>query len=235
MEGLAALIPFIVIFSIISAVVRAAKQSAAKGNTQGTRPGMPGANRTYTGVQDQRSAQMSSARSNGASTPNGPQMTVEQELAAIRERAIAKLNARISAAREQAEYRAPRTNAVPEKPIIAHSTSDCTGGSIHDGYHEGTIRRPAPASSPEGVQGLNGARRGSYYSGSGSQGVQGTEGTPLSSVTPPKSRPAAAADAPKQPAESGAERLSKSISGQSGIVQGIIWSEVLGSPKADQI
>ena len=48
------------------------------------------------------------------------------------------------------------------KPIVQHSAEDCTGGSIHTDYHEGTPRRPMAASSytksTEGTLGNQGVR-----------------------------------------------------------------------------
>lgn len=137
---------------------------------------------------------------------------------------------RLAQARAQVEYRqgAARRQDPPEKPIIRHSTSDCTGGSIHDGYHEGTVRRPAPASAAEGKLGMQGVRRGVYAAGTTGQGMQGTEGASAYDAKAPAAQQAQAA--PRKP---GTEKLAEVISKQPAIVQGMIWSEVLGRPLSD--
>lgn len=114
---------------------------------------------------------------------------------------------------------------VPDKPIIAHSTDDCTGGSIHDGYHEGTIRRPQAASSPEGFQG---ARRANYAPGRTGQGMTFKEGEASENHSALTAAELAAKAAVNT--ETGAEKLVKAISAQPAFVQGVIWSEILGKP-----
>lgn len=159
----------------------------------------------------------------------------------------------------QQQANAQRAAAVPEKPIIPHQNSDCTGGSIHDGYHEGTFRKPASASSAEGLQGQQGARRTNYAPGRTGQGMQGREGASSGYVNGLPSReellreyrskleyekasashsvagnktetaPAAA----EQPRESGVEKLAKTIAEKPPMVQGIIWAEILGKPVSE--
>ena len=99
-----------------------------------------------------------------------------------------------------------------DKPIIGHSADDCTGGSIHDGYHEGTewkqgktMPRKMPATAPEGAP-----VRGSDHS------IHFKE-----------------AEA-KESHVSGAEKLTALLSEKSSIVQGVIWSELLGRPKSER-
>ena len=147
---------------------------------------------------------------------------------------------RLELAKQQAEFRnagrpasgAAVSRAVPDKPVIAHSTDDCTGGSIHDGYHEGTIRRPQPASAAEGVQGKQGARRASYAPGTTGQGMAMSEGSSRESHTALKTAPDKPLPAEKP--ENGTEKLMKSIASQPAIVQGVIWSEILGKPLSEQ-
>ncbi|GEM_PF-3265651 len=147
----------------------------------------------------------------------------------------------------------------PEKPIYAHSTADCTGGSIHDGYHEGNVRRPAPASSAEGVQGAQGARRASYAPGRTGQGMQGGEGAgpgassgaglptreellrevqsklayEKASASHSAVKPQEAKSAVQAPQKSGLEKLTEALSGKPPIVQGVMWAEILGRPLSD--
>ena len=173
------------------------------------------------------------------------------------------------AAQQYAQYRNTQqvnrgTAQVPEKPVIAHSTDDCTGGSIHDGYHEGTIRKPGPASSAEGMQGAQGVRRGAYAAGTTGQGMQYGEGVTLNAARAAKTRNGqptreelireyqenaeyrkqsaahsvtapSPITAPKssEPVERGMERLAKTIADKPPMVQGIIWSEILGRPLSD--
>lgn len=123
-----------------------------------------------------------------------------------------------------------RQNAVigkasAEKPMYDHQTSDCGGGSIHDGYHEGSVRRPAQASSAEGRLGR--------------QGVYAKEGQNAASASPAKEQPAynvrpdAEHSAETARGISGPEKLASAISGKPAIVQGLIWAEVLGKPLSD--
>jgi hypothetical protein len=137
-----------------------------------------------------------------------------------------------------------------EKPVIAHEDDDCGGGSIHDGYHEGSVRRPQAASSAEGMQGPQGARRGVYQKGTTGQGMASAEAVYAASQRGKEAAREAAEYAkeseahsaiyqslvsvPEGPRESGADKLQKAIGDKSGIVQGIIWSEVLGRPRAEQ-
>ena len=212
----AGLIPFVLIFIVVRTVVRALRPEISKNKAQ----------------NNPNTAQNSARQSFGMNRSQvSMQKSAEEQLADIRERARQRLNSRMSAAREQVEYRSGTNRqgyTVPDKPIIEHSTDDCTGGSIHDGYHEGTIRRPAPASSSEGTQGMQGARRGDYTTGSGAQGAQGSEGTSSYRTGPVYQA------ANTVPTKKGTDRLAEAISSQSGIVQGIIWSEVLGHPRAEQ-
>lgn len=147
----------------------------------------------------------------------------------------------------------------PEKPIYEHSTDECTGGSIHDGYHEGTVRRPAAASSAEGVQGAQGARRASYAPGRTGQGMQGREGAGLgassgaglptreellrevqsklayekASASHSAVKPQETKSAVQAPQKSGIEKLTEALSGKPPIVQGVMWAEILGRPLSD--
>lgn len=123
---------------------------------------------------------------------------------------------------------AGRGVSLAEKPVVEHSTDDCTGGSIHDGYHEGTVRRPAAPVNKEGAQGLQGERRGTYAKGATGLGMQAGEG-----VGTAKASFQGALAAQDVKAESGADKLVKAISSKPAIVQGIIWSEVLGKPLSE--
>lgn len=138
---------------------------------------------------------------------------------------------RLERARQQVAYRqgTQRPAAQPEKPIYAHSTEDCTGGSIHDGYHEGSFRAPQAAASTEGTQGQQGARRGSYAPGRTGQGMAGSEGSP---VQRPQAQEAAQ-PAVREAQINGSDRLANAIASQPAIVQGMIWAEVLGRPLSD--
>ena len=162
----------------------------------------------------------------GASANRTTPMTNEE----VRARLEKARMERLAQARAQAEFRqgAARRQDPSGKPIIPHSTDDCTGGSIHDGYHEGTVRRPAAASSAEGNQGAQGARRASYAPGRTGQGMQSGEG-----VSAYAAKPAAAQQAQAGQRKSGTEKLAEMISGKPAIVQGVIWSEVLGRPLSE--
>ncbi|MGN0786198.1 MAG: hypothetical protein ACI4OB_02200 [Christensenellales bacterium] len=99
-----------------------------------------------------------------------------------------------------------------EKPIIGHSADDCTGGSIHDGYHEGTdwkqgkpMPRKMPETAPEGAP-----VKGSDHS------IHFKEAEV------------------KENHVSGAEKLTALLSEKPSIVQGVIWSELLGRPKSER-
>ena len=99
------------------------------------------------------------------------------------------------------------------KPHVTHSTADCTGGSIHDGYHEGTPGKQgrynppsAGRAMPEGVQ-LPGEDHSIHF--------------------------APVKEADKTPAASGADKLIATLAGKPSIVQGVIWGEILGKPRSE--
>ena len=99
------------------------------------------------------------------------------------------------------------------KPRVTHSTADCTGGSIHDGYHEGTPGKQgrynppsAGRAMPEGVQ-LPGEDHSIHF--------------------------APVKEADKNPAASGADKLIATLAGKPSIVQGVIWGEILGKPRSE--
>lgn len=99
------------------------------------------------------------------------------------------------------------------KPRVTHSTEDCTGGSIHDGYHEGTPGKQgrynppsAGRAMPEGVQ-LPGEDHSIHF--------------------------APVKEADKAPAASGADKLIATLAGKPSIVQGVIWGEILGKPRSE--
>lgn len=99
------------------------------------------------------------------------------------------------------------------KPRLTHSTEDCTGGSIHDGYHEGTPGKQgrykppsAGRAMPEGVQ-LPGEDHSIHF--------------------------APVKEADKTPAASGADKLIATLAGKPSIVQGVIWGEILGKPRSE--
>lgn len=99
-----------------------------------------------------------------------------------------------------------------ERPIIRHSANDCTGGSIHDGYHEGTewkqgkaMPRKRPETAPEGVP-VKGEDHSIHFK--------------EAEVT--------------EKHKSGAEKLTALLSEKPSIVQGIIWGELLGRPRSEQ-
>ena len=99
------------------------------------------------------------------------------------------------------------------KPRVTHSTADCTGGSIHDGYHEGTPGKQgrynppsAGRAMPEGVQ-LPGEDHSIHF--------------------------APVKEADKAPAASGADKLIATLAGKPSIVQAVIWGEILGKPRSE--
>lgn len=116
------------------------------------------------------------------------------------------------------------------KPIYEHTTEDCSGGSIHDGYHEGTVRRPAPASSAEGRIGSQGVERGKSPAAAAAEAkrreLENKKRDPHSIVVKTDD------EAVEKP-ELGAEKLKKAIADKPAIVQGLIWSEVLSRPLSD--
>lgn len=114
------------------------------------------------------------------------------------------------------------------KPLVAHSSADCTGGSIHDGYHEGTARKPIEAAQREGTIGKQG-RKLKGRSEVHEQGVP-MPGENHSVRYAPETVPVK----PSKPsAHVGADKLVAAIAKKPSIVQGIIWSEVIGKPKSE--
>lgn len=135
----------------------------------------------------------------------------------------------------------PYSFTTAEKPIVAHSTADCTGGSIHDGYHEGTFRKPTEPAQREGAfrkptepaqrEGAMG-KQGRKLKGRSEAHEQGVllPGENHSVSYAPESMPAKQS---KPNAHVGADKLVAAIAKKPSIVQGIIWSEVIGKPKSE--
>lgn len=220
MDGFVGIIVFFVIASVVSSIFKAAGKTNQQNN------GSLGSGRSSSGA--------AGSTRTGAYTGSA---TSEQR---ARLEQLRRLQQQRQAAGPSAAGSAKNTYA--EKPIVPHSNEDCTGGSIHDGYHEGTARLPKPASSAEGRLGR--------------QGVLAKEGLGASDLyrkeweqkLAEKIKPAAASEVkPQAQAQaqsnigtvqsvrepSGAERLSKAIEGKPAIVQGLIWSEVLSRPLSD--
>ena len=212
MEGI---IIFFVIVSIVTSIANAAKKAQQNGGNQ-------------------RSGFTSSL--NTASKPGAYTGSVTSEQRARLEQLRRTQQQRQQIQRQAVLNGKPQT--ADDKPVYPHETEDCGGGSIHDGYHEGTVRRPVAASSAEGR--------------SGRQGVSEKEGRTVSelykqtwsekksaiptdaySEKQPAYASADAASAPTGLEASGAEKLSKAIADKPAIVQGLIWSEVLGRPLSD--
>ncbi len=241
MEGIAVL--FVVVF-IVSSIVNAARNAAkgSGGSGGGVNPGSANANRpqrlgAYTGSatseQRARLEQLRRLQQQRQTAAQGMQREGLQ---------------REEIQRPQSASGARALDAYAEKPVYPHETEDCGGGSIHDGYHEGTVRRPAPASSAEGRQGKQGSAitegsvtelyrkdyaksreetpAGTMPSAGGAKPAQGVQSA-RSARAAQGVQPAAAGE------ESGADRLAKAISGRPAAVQGLIWAEVLGRPLSD--
>lgn len=105
--------------------------------------------------------------------------------------------------RRPLEKRDMTTSLKKEKPIVRHEDEDCSGGSIHDGYHEGVTQfegRPTPA-------------------------VAGKLGSRLADEDDRIAREAQAAE--------NAKRVLTKISKLPPLTQGMIYSEILGKPKSE--
>lgn len=94
----------------------------------------------------------------------------------------------------------------PDKPVVVHSEDDCTGGSIHDGYHEG-VSSFSPKDSPRPVS------------------TAGALGHRLADEDERIEREAAAVE--------NAKRVMERISKLPPLAQGMVYSEILGRPKSD--
>ena len=99
------------------------------------------------------------------------------------------------------------------KPRVTHSTEDCTGGSIHDGYHEGTPGKQGKYNPPSAGRAMP-------------EGVQLPGNDHSIHFAPVK-------EADKAPAASGADKLIATLAGKPSIVQGVIWGEILGKPRSE--
>lgn len=140
------------------------------------------------------------------------------------------------------------------KPYIPHSGKDCTGGSIHDGYHEGTPKPPTPASSKEGRRYVNSniqripnnrpsplpGQRGKInrqpsptISATNTIGMNDQQVEPMKHIDKVESSEANVT-LPTVADETGVDRLVKKINKEPSIIQGIIWSEILGKPKGER-
>lgn len=237
MDGFGGLIVMFIVISIISSVIRTAKGNQKKGGSAGNAQRGTNAAAGFVSRDPQAAEKHRQAF---------------EELEKARQERLARANDAIKRASEAIRVASGQSQkaAAPEKPIVDHSTRECGGGSIHDGYHEGSVRRPQAASSAEGLQGLQGARRGVYAKGTTGQGMASSEAVFAASARGKEAAREAAEYAkeseahsaiyqslvsvPEGPRESGADKLQKAIGDKSGIVQGIIWSEVLGRPRAEQ-
>ncbi len=111
-------------------------------------------------------------------------------------------------------------------------TANCTGGSIHEGTHEGETRAPR---SPYVTGGEN--MRSNASSGKKTAASQTAKKTAARqpAAARPDSDPAYEQKQPLEGAEkmqSGADRLLKAISSQPAVTRGIIWNEILSAPAA---
>ena len=129
---------------------------------------------------------------------------------------------------QQLRQNAANERAGAEKPLYAHQTTDCSGGSIHDGYHEGSVRRPQQASSAEGRLGKQGVSRSESKAAAKVSYDELIKEQPAYSAVSNGEESAARASL-----VSGSEKLAKAISGKPAIVQGLIWAEILGKPLSD--
>ena len=214
MEGI---IIFFVIVSVITSIANAAKKAQQNGG-------------------DQRG--VSSSGANGASRQGAYTGSVTSDQRARLEQ-LRRMQQRQQEQRQSANAPSAKPAAfAAEKPVYPHDTEDCGGGSIHDGYHEGGVRRPAPASSAEGSVGRQGVLEREGRGASDLYKKDRSERKTASAADIPAAKqpmPANtdAVSAPIDPEPSGAEKLSKAISDKPAIVQGLIWSEVLGRPLSD--
>ncbi len=154
--------------------------------------------------------------SNGNAQTNKPRYTIQNSIGSQ------------SAASQTSKPRFDHYDMAPdEKPRIAHSSDDCTGGSIHDGYHEGTARNTMQASQREGVSGKQGRSMSKSAASAQTQGVP-MPGENHSVRYQPE------ATIKTQPSSTGADKLVAFIGKKPSIVQGVIWGEILGKPKGEQ-
>jgi len=215
LEGI---IIFFVIVSVITSIANAAKKAQQNGG-------------------DQRG--VSSSGANGASRQGAYTGSVTSDQRARLEQLRRMQQQRQQEQRQSANAPSAKPAAfAAEKPVYPHDTEDCGGGSIHDGYHEGGVRRPAPASSAEGSVGRQGVLEREGRGASDLYKKDRSERKTASAADIPAAKqpvPAStdAVSAPIDPEPSGAEKLSKAISDKPAIVQGLIWSEVLGRPLSD--
>ncbi|MBR3298164.1 MAG: hypothetical protein IKI64_03065 [Clostridia bacterium] len=216
MGGFEGIIVLFVIVSVVSSIIRAAKNSQQSG-------GSSGANDPSGTIRPmQRSAP--SQRPAAAGSYTGSITSAQRE----RLEQLRRLQQERSDRMPSANPSGTSAAKPADRPVYPHSGEDCTGGSLHDGYHEGTIRPPARPANIEGS--------------TGKQGVSATEESRLDRPLAAASAAAAAsrtADAAYDSSSSqakqstGADKLAKAIAAKPAIVQGMIWSEVLGKPLSD--
>ncbi|MCR5809559.1 MAG: hypothetical protein K6G56_08390 [Clostridiales bacterium] len=93
-----------------------------------------------------------------------------------------------------------------DKPVVVHTADDCTGGSIHDGYHEGVSKFPAK-DTPRPIA------------------VAGGLGHKLADEDDKLEKERAAVE--------NARRALARISKLPPLAQGMVYSEILGKPKSE--
>lgn len=107
--------------------------------------------------------------------------------------------------------------AEAQKPIIPHSTDACTGGSLHDGYHEGTPLGGLPRSEPDNRRAAGTQRRVPNGAASEKRNADAWAAKQQEDELPVE-------------AAAGAQTFAKAIADYPPAVQGVIWSEVLNPP-----
>ncbi|MBR4434476.1 MAG: hypothetical protein IKS90_00020 [Clostridia bacterium] len=154
-------------------------------------------------------------------------MTVNEQLEELRRLREARLGINKEAPSKREPAMRERYTEERGKPIYDPVYDDCAGGSIHDGYHEGTVRRPAPASSAEGKAGSQGVAMG------GAAAAARQRAQAMKTDTSANVNAGAEIAASHAKTELGADRLKAAIADKPAIVQGLIWSEVLSKPHSD--
>ncbi len=107
--------------------------------------------------------------------------------------------------------------AEAQKPIIPHSTDACTGGSIHDGYHEGTPLSGLPRSEADNRRTAGAQHRAPNAAAGGKRNAGAWTAKQQEDEIPVETA-------------AGAQTLAKAMADYPPAVQGVIWSEVLNPP-----
>ena len=188
----------------ISSAVQAAQQNSQPKPNPMTSPMGPSASPMRTAVE---TAQRSSAPTYEEREANRiKQEELKRRLKENAERRALERSSSMGERKPLEKRELARDTSRSDKPVVVHTDDDCSGGSIHDGYHEGVSKFPAK-DTPRPIA------------------VAGALGHKLADEDDTKEKERIIAE--------NARRAMARISKLPPLAQGIIYSEMLGKPTSE--